>query len=219
MKDIRIRFRKLGRVKYISHLDLTRTMTRAIRRAGLPIWYTEGFNKHPYLTFSAPLSLGFEGLEESMDIRLVEDMPMEELVERLNVVLPQGLDVYAAGEPVMKAGEIAFAHYRITLKGNISLLPAFLAQDSITSEKRSKKGVIKPLDLKPALSGAACTNTQEGVAEIDVTLPCSSTETINPMLIAAAYQTYVSAQTGSDEPIFCDVLRLQLLDKEHKPFA
>ncbi|HBT64885.1 MAG TPA: hypothetical protein DEB10_09535, partial [Ruminococcaceae bacterium] len=84
MKEVRIRFRKIGRAKYISHLDLTRTMTRALRRAGIPIWYTEGFNRHPYVTFASPLSLGFEGLCESMDIRLVQDMPMEELVAVLN---------------------------------------------------------------------------------------------------------------------------------------
>ena len=68
MKDIRIRFEKTGRARYISHLDLTRAMTRAVRRAGLPIWYTEGFNKHPYLTFAAPLSLGFEGTDESLSL-------------------------------------------------------------------------------------------------------------------------------------------------------
>ncbi|MBQ9964192.1 MAG: DUF2344 domain-containing protein, partial [Clostridia bacterium] len=58
---MRITFSKTGSARYISHLDLNRTMTRAVRRAGLPIWYTEGFNRHPYLTFAAPLSLGYEG--------------------------------------------------------------------------------------------------------------------------------------------------------------
>ena len=71
MKEIRIRFKKTGRAKFISHLDLTRTMIRAVRRAGIPVWYTEGFNRHPYVTFAAPLSLGFEGLNECMDTRLV----------------------------------------------------------------------------------------------------------------------------------------------------
>ena len=67
---VRIFFSKSGRARYISHLDLNRTMTRAVRRAGLPIWYTEGFSRHPYLTFAAPLSLGFEGERETMDLRL-----------------------------------------------------------------------------------------------------------------------------------------------------
>ena len=53
-------------------------MSRAFHKAKLPLWYTEGFNPHVFLTFAAPLSLGFEGRHESMDIRLIEDMPYPE---------------------------------------------------------------------------------------------------------------------------------------------
>ena len=59
---VRLVFSKTGRARYISHLDLNRTMARVLRRAGIPLWYTEGFNKHPYITFAAPLSLGCESL-------------------------------------------------------------------------------------------------------------------------------------------------------------
>ena len=83
MKSVRIVFSKTGRIKYVSHLDLVRAMTRAVRRANIPLWYTEGFNKHPYLTFAAPLSLGYEGLRETMDIRMADDFPFDELVKRL----------------------------------------------------------------------------------------------------------------------------------------
>ena len=51
MQCVRIWFRKTGRVKYVSHLDIMRCMTRAVRRAQIPLWYTEGFNPHPYLNF------------------------------------------------------------------------------------------------------------------------------------------------------------------------
>lgn len=89
LNTVRLCFSKTGRAKYISHLDLTRTMTRVIRRAGIPLWYTEGFNRHPYITFAAPLSLGYEGLRESMDLRLEEELPMEELVGRMNAAAPR----------------------------------------------------------------------------------------------------------------------------------
>lgn len=104
MKNVRIRFEKTGRAKYISHLDLNRTMTRALRRAELPIWYTEGFNRHPYITFAAPLSLGYEGLRESMDFRLEEEVADGEVVDRLNGVMPEGLRVVSCAEAVMKPG-------------------------------------------------------------------------------------------------------------------
>ena len=79
MKNVRILFSKTGRAKYVSHLDLVRAMTRAVRRANIPLWYTEGFNRHPYLTFASPLSLGYEGLRESVDIRMEEAFPFDEL--------------------------------------------------------------------------------------------------------------------------------------------
>ena len=90
MKSVRIMFSKTGRAKYVSHLDLVRAMTRAVRRADIPLWYTEGFNRHPYLTFASPLSLGYEGLRETMDIRMADDFPYDELAARLNAVLPEG---------------------------------------------------------------------------------------------------------------------------------
>ena len=64
MRCVRIWFKKMGMSRYVSHLDLMRAMTRAIRRANLPLWYTEGFNPHPYMTFALPLSLGMESLCE-----------------------------------------------------------------------------------------------------------------------------------------------------------
>lgn len=114
LKTVRIRFSKTGRAKYISHLDLNRAMIRALRRAEIPLWYTEGFNRHPYVTFAAPLSQGYEGLRECMDFRLEEDMPMEELVSRLNAVMPEGLTVLEANEARMKPGSWRPLDYRLT---------------------------------------------------------------------------------------------------------
>ncbi len=51
MREVRLRFSKTGRLKYISHLDINRAMSRALKRAQIPLWYTEGFNPHPYITF------------------------------------------------------------------------------------------------------------------------------------------------------------------------
>ena len=61
MYGIRIFFEKVGVARYISHLDLMRNFERAMRRADIPFWYTEGFNPRPFLTFALPLSLGVAG--------------------------------------------------------------------------------------------------------------------------------------------------------------
>ena len=113
MKSTRIWFHKFGTAKYISHLDLNRCVARAFHKAKLPMWYTEGFNPHAFVTFALPLSLGIEGKHESMDIRLLEDMPKEEIIHRLNDALPKDIRVYDVTEPQMKPGKIAYADYEI----------------------------------------------------------------------------------------------------------
>ena len=60
MTTVRLRFTKTGEAAYISLLDLQRVMQRAFKRSGLPVWYTQGFNPHIYMTFAAPLALGQE---------------------------------------------------------------------------------------------------------------------------------------------------------------
>ena len=86
MLRVRATFKKTGRAKYISHLDLNRCMLRTFRRSGLPIWYTEGFNPHPYYAFALALSLGFESECEILDFNITDDnMSMEEIRDRLNV--------------------------------------------------------------------------------------------------------------------------------------
>ena len=101
MKSVRVWYKKDGAARYISHLDVNRVMTRALQHSKLPIWHTEGFNPHPFITFALPLSLGFRGVKESMDMRLLEEVPERELISKLNQGLPQGIEVYKVTEPVM----------------------------------------------------------------------------------------------------------------------
>ena len=81
---MRVKFFKRGKLQYISHLDLVRTMMKIIVRAKLPLWYTEGFNPKPKMVFAAPLSIGTESMTEFMDLRLIERMSEEEALLRLN---------------------------------------------------------------------------------------------------------------------------------------
>ena len=116
LKSVRIWFKKDFECRYISHLDLNRCMLRALHKSKIPIWHTEGFNPHPFATFPLPLSLGFRGVNECMDVKLEdESFPFEEIISRLNGCLPRGLRVFDVTEPVMKAGKIAFASFTIKI--------------------------------------------------------------------------------------------------------
>ncbi|MEG0754612.1 MAG: TIGR03936 family radical SAM-associated protein, partial [Angelakisella sp.] len=113
---IRLFFEKRDRAKYISHLDITRCFSRAISRTDLPVWYTEGFNPRIYMTFPLPIPLGFESSCESLDIRLVEDdYPLEQVTEKLNRVLPQGVRILETVLPQQKPEAMALADYIISI--------------------------------------------------------------------------------------------------------
>ena len=116
LKSVRIWFKKEGLSRFISHLDLNKVMTLAINRSRIPIWHTEGFNPHPFLTFALPLSLGFSGECETMDIKLEDDsFDISQIPESLNKSLPDGIRAYKAAEPVMKPAKIALARYRLAI--------------------------------------------------------------------------------------------------------
>ena len=78
-KAVRLKFCKIGKLQYISHLDLQRTFNRILVRACIPVWYTQGFNPHIKLVFSTPLSVGSESLCEYLDIKLAREIPFEEI--------------------------------------------------------------------------------------------------------------------------------------------
>ena len=93
---LRVKFKKVGSLKYISHLDLVRTMSKIIVRAGLPLWYTEGFNPKPKMIFAAPLSIGTDSYTEYMDLRLIDDISPEEVMHRLNANMTDEMQVTEA---------------------------------------------------------------------------------------------------------------------------
>lgn len=186
-------------------------MTRVVRRAGIPLWYTEGFNRHPYLTFAAPLSLGYEGVGETMDLRLEENMPYEELVKRLNEALPEGLQAVSADEALAKPGELAAGTWRLTFDCPPQLVEALLAQPEILVEKRTKKKTMKTIDIRPAFADAQVESAEDGTV-LTVTLPCSSSETINPGLFLTALNS------ANNNEYHCKFLRLALLKADKTLF-
>lgn len=137
-KSIRIKFQKINVLKFISHLDLCRTMKSAMLRAGVPIWYTEGFNPHPKMVFSLPLSIGTESECEYVDIKITEEMPFDEIKQRLTGALTSDMAILDVYTPEMKFQEIGYATYEITPLGSYDLSP--LSADEVNIIKRTKKG-------------------------------------------------------------------------------
>ena len=192
-------------MRFVSHLDMTRFMTRIIRRAHLPVWYTEGFNPHLYMTFALPLSLGMESDYEVMDIRITDDcFDIDTIPERLNAVCPPYIHFFDAFEPVLKAGAVAFADFKIDFDDGGILekpLAEFLGRDSISVEKKTKKGDIKELEVADKIV-AFKTENKNGNTCLYITLPAGSNDNINPELIlnkffeSSNFYCYVTTRTA-----------------------
>lgn len=190
MLRLRATFKKTGRAKYISHLDLNRCMLRIFRRSKLPIWYTEGFNPHPYYSFALALSLGFESDCEIMDFNITDDnMPLSVIKDRLNEVMPEGMGIVDIAPQKNKITVIAKAEYEFDLKaedaeGVYDAVEKLLAADEILIEKKTKKG-IKTVDLKPDTEIVSLEKA-EGAVHMAMRLPAGTKTNYNPTLFVEA---------------------------------
>ena len=216
MIDVRLRFSKLFAARYMSHLDLMRCFQRAVRKSALPVWYTEGFNSHLYITFASPLALGFESICEAADIRLLADEPEQYMVERINSGLPFGIEVMSAGSAVMKPGEIAFSRYIIELGGEpadgLAAAVERMLLDPPSVQKTTKKGGVRDIDLKAGIAKSAV-STAGGLCFWDVTLASGSDDAINPKLALEAL-----SKTLAREPEHQLIKRTQLLTRDMRLF-
>ncbi len=174
-------FSKMGRAKYISHLDLSSVISRAMKRTKLPIWQTEGYNPRTYVTFMLPLSLGQEGEHEAMDFRMLEDVPAGEIRDRLNAALPADIRVTEVTVPKDKNTDITAARYRIESSADPEKLRALCEKEQINIEKRTKKGSAI-VDLKQLM-----TDVELDGNVLRVTFPAGTTFNINPSLLFEAY--------------------------------
>lgn len=138
-------YEKTGRLRFVGHLDFMRTMHRAMRRADIPLAYSQGFNPHPHMSFAGPLTLGWDGTGEIMEIRTDADISDETLMQDLTRELPEGIRLISCRtledkEPPIMA-KIQAASYTIRLKDDrdwTDIVGAYLAQDSIRLTKIGK---------------------------------------------------------------------------------
>ena len=178
-------------MKFVSHLDMNRFIIKVIRMSKIPVWYSEGFNPHPYITFALPLSLGFESDYDIIDFRLNDDdYKNEEVIKSLSPLLPEGIELITCSDPLMKTSEISFADFLIDFGCDISGLKssfeAFLSADAIMAEKKSKKG-IKTVNLKEFLKGY-----EIGDTAITLTLAAGGSNNLNPKLLLDTFEIETS---------------------------
>ena len=207
MKNVRVFYRKKGRLKYISHLDMNRVFSRIARRSEMPLWYTEGFNPHPKLNFALPLSLGFESDYEAVDIRVENDsFTPEQAFEMLAPVMPEGLELVSVKEPVMKVGDIAYAQFNVCMNVPDGI-DTFFNCETIEIEKLTKKKQIKKVDIKPMIREWSVTD--EGLS----LLLSAGVDNLNPTAVIKAMEDFFSCDI-----IVTNVVRGMLYNKDMEKF-
>ena len=220
MREVRLRFSKTGRLKYISHLDINRAMSRALKRAQIPLWYTEGFNPHPYMSFSLPLSLGVESLCESVDLRIIGDITNDEIKNRLNNVLPQDIKIVDVYDDFRDNSEIVYSDYvyKFEFKDNeaaFEKIKNVLSSDEIIALKKGKQGrrrVMKETNIKSFIDKYSI-SIRNDVIVLNIRLLAGPKKNLNPSLL---FDTIIRLIDMDFE--WKSIARISLLDKDYKEF-
>lgn len=185
-------FQKTDLMVYISHLDLQRLFRRTIKSSGYKIIYSQGFNPHPKMSIAQPLSLGYEGLEEYMEVELDKNIDSDLIKDNINNHLPDGLNVTMVKELPADTKSIAAlttsAAYRIDFnEANFSFseddVSKFLSQENILGTRRHKKTKkMIEVQIKDKINSmyleAGC---------LKFTIDCGSNSNLNPETLLRSF--------------------------------
>lgn len=221
---VRLKFRKVGTLQYISHLDLQRTFNRVIVRASIPVWYTKGFNPHIKMVFSTPLSVGAQSEYEFLDIRIDRMMDCGEIKARLNRELTEELCILDAYIPESDFSEIAWASYQIVIhsKNITEALATDIEHTMKTSPlimtKRTKAGD-KDVDLIPMIHSASVqADSEEETLKIRAIFKATSTEFLNPELLISALKQKHGILSGRLSEEWYEIMRTGVMKEDFSLF-
>ena len=153
-------FEKSERLRHIGHLDIQRAVMRALRRSGLPVSYSKGFNPHILLTFASALATGAMGEKEILDVSLDAPVEADAFMTAMNAALPPDMQLSSAKalddrHPALMAMVRAAAYDLHVMDSSAAkccaeAMPAFLQQESIMAMRKTKSGV-KECDIRPLI--------------------------------------------------------------------
>ena len=220
---IRIKFSKTGSLQYISHLDLQRLWSRALVRAGIPLWYTKGFNPHAKMVFALPLPVGVESVCELVDVRIDKEIDNADVKELLNEVLTDELRVLDVYLPERKFADIAKAEYRIELssvnasEALVAAINNFFSKEEILMKKHTKSGE-KEINISKLIyefSARYCNECNKII--INATLS-AGTESLSPEFLISAARQYGILPAASLTEEFYSTLRESVLDENGEEY-
>jgi len=172
-RKIRLRFRKVGELRFLSHLELAHLFYRASKKGDLPLCYSEGFHPMPRIIFATALPVGVESLMEIVDLELEGSMTPLEVKTKLNQILPKGIEILEAAEVPMAFTPSSLLHqsvYWITLDHLLSKGEAIARVKKALEKKelivhQERKGKKRRVDVLPLIQRMDVTEREEGSGE------------------------------------------------------
>ena len=213
-------FEKTGMAAYISHLDLMRLFQRAFKRAGLPLTHTQGYNPRPSVSIALPLSLGVESVCELLDFDLEgEGYSCEEIKDRLNKTLTEGVRVLEVYDNAAKIKHLAFLACDVTLEYDggipenaVQKIRDLFASAELIVEKKSKNGPAEQ-DIVPMIRSISA----DAVSDQEICLKaliCCQNPSLNPAQLTAAISKYLPELT----PDFVRICRREIYNTNNEIF-
>ena len=194
----RILFQKTGNGIWISHLDVMRLFQRAFKRGGLNLKHSQGFSPRAMVSVALPLSVGVESCCEIMDFELVDqELPFEEIRDRLNATMPAGIRVLEVYDSPVKIKHLTHLDCVITLEydngipaGAEQTIRELFARESVTVTKRGKNGPTEQ-DIIPMI--VSCELSPISAQELEIRARiCAQNPSLNPAQMVAAIEHYCS---------------------------
>ena len=192
---MRITFGKGPQLRYISHLDLALTWERALRRARVPLAYSQGHNPHAKLQLASGLPLGYTGSAEVMDVILTASISPEEFIACVDPTLPEGLNIASAEEVPLKAPSLQSALrqavYRVSVETSLPetelkrRIANLLASD-VLEQERVRKGRVEIFDLRPLVHDVQLMSVNDGQAVFCMRLSAGQHGNVRPDAVTTA---------------------------------
>ncbi len=206
MFDYYLIYEKTDNAKYISHLDFVRTYNRTMRRAKLPVAFSEGFNPHPLLGFALPLSVGYTSECELLEFRLTEEIPEEEILARINAVIPLGIKILSVHKGKSRMKKLRYALYIVYPESMPGSADEFMAMKEIVIDKKTKSG-IKDTDIRNDIIKIDLLPDR-----MEMTLSAGSDRNLKPDVVVKAMNKYIPDYFSGD----CEYHRKAIYDGDFK---
>jgi len=198
-------FEKGERIRHIGHLDIQRSVQRGLRRSGLPVAYSQGFNPHILITFASALSTGACGKREIMDVTMAGDVEAEEFLVKMNRAMPPEMQLKEARAVDNKhpslMGMVAAADYDLLIRDEAqgeklaAALPEMMKKDQIMAMRKTKTKLAE-CDIKPLIYSLYA-EKKDGKTHLRAMMTLTERESCKPQMLLEA----LKAQAGIEAEV------------------